>query len=381
VGRYGPQGGGPQATGNLVLVPGGFDGGDVVAYDAATGVERWRYTGTSSAFIRSVGPDSVVVAPQYGSLTVLDLASGRERWHLTLPGDASASVATISDGRIFAGVSYPAAGSTSPPAVYALDFASGRVQWASVLDEEIELQWAPPVVAGDVVLVAGPPRSGAKVPTSYLYALDAGSGEIRWKGDLDSDGPGFHDQPPVVGGGLVYAKNTGGPPGQPRPLGVFAFDLRSGKEVWRRESRGPVLIAGVAHGLLLTVLGEDAVGLDARTGEERWRVPGGRGGPSSRAIRQGDVLYVLTESSTLAVDLPSGGLRWRMEIGCQQIPVLADGVLYVPGGRLVALDAGSGTPLWKADVPAQRGGTAQASTAHVVITTADGSLVAVPRGR
>lgn len=118
-------------AGDRAYPPNGFHSdGVVVALDAATGRERWRYVNGDGA-----GPRATIGAPvvagdlllladnKGGAFIALDRATGRERWRVTtgLEYGGPAQAPVVADG-----VAY---GTAQDTFVYAIDLASGRVLW------------------------------------------------------------------------------------------------------------------------------------------------------------------------------------------------------------------------------------------------------------
>jgi outer membrane protein assembly factor BamB len=186
-----------RAAGDLVVATTGFGGpsGRTGAYDARTGALRWSHRTGPNALVTAVGNGTVVVAPQYGPLIGLELATGRERWRFRLAADQGPESGTIDGDTLFVGTSFPTEGAVDPPVVYALDLASGRQRWRTVLDPGTDLQWAGPVVDGGQLLVADTLSHEGSAPTSHLHALDAATGRRRWKADLHAPTQGFFNAP------------------------------------------------------------------------------------------------------------------------------------------------------------------------------------------
>lgn len=184
---------------------------------------------------------------------------------------------------------------------------------------------------------------------------------------------GFHDQLPAVSDGMVFSVAT--------DAGLLAIDATTGERAWRRDaSRGLALLAGASNGQVVAVVDGQALGLDVRTGHERWRIPTAARWGTSWAMVRGDDLYVVEPSRTFAVELPSGRIRWDTAVGSRQIPALADGVLYLPGAdSIVALDTSTGTALWTGAVQSQQRRATPVAGGTVVVTATDGAMVAFPR--
>jgi alcohol dehydrogenase (cytochrome c) len=151
-------------------------------------------------------------------------------------------------------------------------------------------------------------------PDSYLIALDARTGALRWEvktGDYRI-GAG-HAHPPLVAEGKVFLGHAGGDNGAP---GRFrAFDAETGKLLWTVN----------------TAPGPDDPGYDTWTRREvpplggaPWNTVSydpdlrlvyfstGQPAPWSTALRgQGDALYTNT---VLAVDAQTGKIRWHFQL-------------------------------------------------------------------
>jgi outer membrane protein assembly factor BamB len=357
---------GPEAAGDLVVSATGHDEpARVRAFDAGTGQLRWTYRTGPNAFVRAVGGGWVIVAADYGPLIGLDLATGKQRWRFELASSQAAEYGTIAGDTLFIGTSFPSEGAVDPPVVYALDLATGRQRWRTVLDRGTDLQWAAPVVHGEQVLVADTLSHQGSAPTSHLYALDAGTGQLRWKADLHADQQGFFAEPPVVAGGLVYVATAS--------RRLLALEVDSGREVWRTS--GFPVIAGVRNGLVLAVLEDRLAALDAGSGVRRWEVPV-RGGGEHWPVLEGDTVYVASADDVIAVDATAGTTRWRVPLDpAVGPPVPAGGRLYVATrNRLLALDASSGRSLWTSARSRIANGPLAPSDS-VVVATADGTLL------
>jgi outer membrane protein assembly factor BamB len=363
-----PQGLTLAAAGDLVVTTTGFGGrsGRTRVYDARTGRLRWSHRTGPNAFVLAVGAGQVVVAPQYGPLVGLELATGRERWRFGLAEGQGPEAGTIAGDTLFVGTSFPVEGAVDPPVVYALDVATGRQRWRAVLDPGTDLQWGAPVLAGGLVLVADTLSHEGSAPASHLHALDAASGRPRWAADLHAPTQGFFAQRPVVDGDLVYLPTASGM--------LLAVDTRSGREVWRDQSGFPVL-AGVRAGRVIALVDGAVAAFDAATGTRRWRTPVGTGAGEPWAVLDGDAVLVAVGGALVAVDAATGAARWRAAVGqAAGPPVVAGERVYVATrDRLVAVDRTSGREVWRS--ARLRPGSAPVVTPdRVVVPGRDGTL-------
>jgi outer membrane protein assembly factor BamB len=247
--------------------------------------------------------------------------------------------------------------------------------------------------------------SDAKLPTQWNVSE---SQNVAWKADLPGRGP---SSPIVVGDRVVVTCSDG--PLQEKLL-VVCFDAKSGKQLWRRQfwatgrtyshpdsanaaptpaSDGKRIFAfyssndlaclsldgdllwfrGLAYDypkagndvgmasspvvvddtvvVQVENLGDSfAAGIDAATGETRWRLPRKASmnwtSPALFRTPQGKQVVMLQSPGLLSAHDPKTGEQvWQFEAECQTIPtaVGTDGRVYVPAKGLTALDLADGT--------------------------------------
>ncbi|MGH2615152.1 MAG: sigma-70 family RNA polymerase sigma factor [Thermomicrobiales bacterium] len=187
-----------------------------------------------------------------------------------------------------------------------------------------------------------------------FHAIDAASGEQRWR--IQTDNVGGVMATPVVAGGLIYEITFNGPV----PNRLYAFDAATGDERWRMEvPQEFVSIAGAAGG---TVYAGSAAGvlfaLDAATGTERWRFAADDIVDTGPGI-VGDTVYIVSQDRHVyALDAANGAERWRFPIDGSSSwgPVASGGVLYLGDvfGNVYAI-AGSEGDLGGQTLPAPAG--------------------------
>jgi len=237
--------------------------GLVVGVDAATGKERWRFTGSGSSESSLLIVGRLMYLGSWdGSVYAVDVRTRRVRWKTATDGEIDSSPA-YSDGTVFIG--------TNGGSVYALDARTGAVRWQgrsySHFPRGREYFYATPSVAYGRVFAGNTDgwvyaygaktghllwaqRAGTYVYTapavwnetvyvgSYdgkVYAFDAGTGRLRWT--YESTGS-IHGAPTVMNG-LIYfsacgtcGTRTGVRYAKRGPSGTFALDARTGKLVW-----------------------------------------------------------------------------------------------------------------------------------------------------
>ena len=237
-----------------------------------------------------------------GDVHAVDVSSGRVRWVTHIAGPAYFeqinSSPTIVGRRVFV--------STGTGTVVALDRATGKQLWSTVVDDapDTDLFSSPVVVGSTVVIgVASVQLAFALNPYTFygnVVALDARSGRIRWRTWVQRpgfDGPGgsvWSSAAVDPALGLLYI-GTGQAyeaPAGPSTDSLLALRLLDGRVRWRRQftsgdifnffdqSKGRDYDIGASPNLF-DINGQRVVGVgdkgghyevfDARTGKPVWR--------------------------------------------------------------------------------------------------------------
>ena len=236
--------------------------GLIVAIDAASGEELWRYAGAPTESSLLLIGRLLYFGGWDGKVYALDIKTQKVRWATETDAEIDSSAA-FANGTVYIG--------TNGGSVYALDDRTGAVRWRSQSYSHFprgrEYFYATPTLAYGRVFIgntdgtlyafgartgnllwaqqAGPyVYSAAAVwnETVYvgsydgkMYAFDAATGRLRWT----ADSPGSIHGAPTVMDGLVYFSVCGncGRKGvrgtkQGRP-GTFAISAETGRLVWR----------------------------------------------------------------------------------------------------------------------------------------------------
>ncbi len=230
------------------------NGESLYALDATDGDRGWE-VGIGDANGGVVVDDTVVAAYRLG-VAGFDATDGTARWR------ASA--------RSLAGVAGDAVVVVGQSTMKALAVADGAERWAFTPSAEPSTA----TVVGETVYV--------NADDGALHAVDAGSGEERWRASVG--GKGY--RPPAVADDSVYAAGDD----------LVALDAATGDERWRYDAGDHARFAASADGAYVTV-GESlqALGPD---GDERWRYDAG-GRPTRPVVGAGGV-YVGDRRGTLA---------------------------------------------------------------------------------
>jgi outer membrane protein assembly factor BamB len=235
----------------------------------------------------------------------------------------------------------------------------------------------------------------------HLYALDAATGRERWKVPFATNRAPCASLPIVSDGSIYLTGNADAVPGDAaKPAGyyLFALDAKTGQERWRYRAQAPYVHAGVCLGQPIVTADTIFATGEARlyavqraTGRDRWapvevrRPVDGR----ERAVEvrglvdAGPVVIGMTSGYLIGFEKNSGRTAW--EIPGQYRDTwpsmgVSGNVLYfqgsptikpapAAGGTLHALDLDSRRILWSFSRP-----TAEPNWPFGFVTPVDGGL-------
>jgi eukaryotic-like serine/threonine-protein kinase len=296
----------------------GSDDNNLYAVDAESGRQKWKYaTQGPVPSSPAIAGGMVYFASYDGKFYALNADTGRLKWKFTTAGerrfeakgihglqpknqtipdpwDVYLSSPVVVDGAVYFG--------SGDGNLYALDARSGDLRWK--------------FQTGDVVHASPAYDSGTLYVgswDSYLYAVDAATGHEKWR-FKGGDDPLTHNQvgfqsSPVVAGGLVYSGC--------RDSNVYAIDAATGKEKWRfnNEMSWVITTPAVAKGKVFFATSDSSLFhmIDAATGKSAVRQQLKAYVFSSPSVA-GDVAYLgVLNGSLEARDLNTGELLWEFQ--------------------------------------------------------------------
>lgn len=250
--------------------------------------------------------------------------------------------------------------------------------WDRELGDGVEQYYSRlrPVVGYDLLFAAN--RQG------LVQAMQPDTGKVVWKQDfatysdegwlsglsrLWSDGTSAK----IAGGlSLAYEKLFfGSEDGQ-----VFALDAKSGEQKWRVSVRGEVLSTPVTDsGMVLVHIGSGVlVALDAESGEEKWSfeaevpplslrgisAPAAANGGAIVGTASGKLVVNIIESGQTAweqpIAAPSGATELERIVDIDSQPLILGGTIFVISydGTLAAVELRSGRVIWKREYQSYR---------------------------
>lgn len=313
-------------AGTTILAGNQTNRGGLFAVDLVTGKLKWNHrpifsTGTASVSTPPAVSGDIVITPYAaaypGAVIAVSLATGKELWRGPDPAQGAAAA-------VNAGLAYILGKNGT---LYALEAATGREKWKVALSAKRAGCASRPIVRDDTVYLTGSadalPGDAAKPAGNYLFALDAKTGEERWR---------YRAEAPYVHQGVCL--------GQP----VVTADTVFG--------------AGEAH----------LYAVQRTTGRDRWKPIEVRRAVEGREraveifslVDAGSVLIGMTPGFLIAFDKDSGRTAWELAGQYRDrapSTAVAGNVLYfqgspqsrpapAPGGTLYALDLDTHTILW-----------------------------------
>ena len=222
---------GQQATDRLVYAV--SEAGELVAFSAATGEKQWGFEFPNSDVInQKAGPplvwNGIVYLNARERLYAVDAATGDLEWVFEGGIDGATAPPTINDGTVYivnntgVGTALREQGDLDSMGVtylYALDAETGEQRWRTG-SEMLSIPCRAPLVYDGIVFVLGGTLIGGTVS-----AYDAGTGEQRWGrvspyGDLDLRVPRYG---PVEVDGVIYVMGA--------MSGILGLDPETGERI------------------------------------------------------------------------------------------------------------------------------------------------------
>ncbi len=222
------------------------------------------------------------------------------------------------------------------------------------------------------VITLPPPSATPEWPQAGGVATHVG-GHIAvagfnpaWRADV-GEGGGYRRKltaSPVVGGGRVYCMDS--------DAVVTAFDVDTGKRVWRAETQaeddrstnvggGLAVIGGT---VFVTTGRADMLALDALAGKARWRKSLGSPARSAPTVSGGRVFATTIDDRLVALTAETGEREWQYQASSvattllsQSAPAVADGFVVAGfgSGDLAAVREETGALAWTDSLASARG--------------------------
>ena len=315
----------PIVQGNTVLVVltdyGQGDQGGVVALAADTGALLWRHT-TPSPVVNNVAVDGavVVVALSDGELRGLELTSGALLWQFALKQGLTARVSSLwAAPTVHRGIVYIA----TPGRLVGLRTVDGAVVWDKLMatDNDTWLGSRAAVLIDESRAIVNLSRRQG------MLAFDIATGRTVWRNESSAT-VAINASPLATARGFVVVNSSGE---------VSLMRSSDGATLWSRSVTtdgfdwGYSVMASptvIDDTLVVPTLWGDLVALDLLSGNELWRYRAAPGllnfahyrgdftGFTSAVAANGKVLWVAQGAGTLAaLDGATGAQLWQSKLG------------------------------------------------------------------
>lgn len=195
------------------------------------------------------------------------------------------------------------------------------------------------------------------VPAKLVELKGSMAVRTAWKLDIGRANDNMFT-PALVGNTLIVAGGEGA---------IARVDAASGKELWRIKT-DKALTAGVGtDGSIIAVGGaKGAVLAFDMDGKELWTAQASSEVLSSPAVGKGVVVVRSVDNRIIGLDAKTGQQKWTVQRPVQPLTLrLAPGMVVVgddvivaqPGGKLLRMDLATGAPKWELSVGEARGAT------------------------
>jgi outer membrane protein assembly factor BamB len=303
----------------------GSASGTFYALRATDGHIRWKKPIGSVACAPLVDRGFLYIATSDGFVIAVDAQTGQEKWRYQSRGAIEQTPEASGDYIIF---------SNEADQVVALDATSGKFKWQykSETPEEYTLRGhAGVTIDGDLIYTG--------FSNGTLAALRKDTGSVAWSTSLKADAERFVDvdATPIVLGQLVYASSSSG--------GVYAIDKTTGLVRWRvpfydvsmpseTGNVGGLTTDGKALYVSVAELGTYAIDLQ---GNVLWRV-GARGGgePAAPVVFSDMLIYSLASAGLFIAERRTGKTLEYFDPGdgiSAQPTITGDGRMFVMSNR------------------------------------------------
>lgn len=229
--------------------------------------------------------------------------------------------------------------------LYAIDADTTTVRW-----ETVAVPSGLSSVTKDAVFV---------YDSAILRAYASGDGDDWWATVLPSDEYGTADWLRHIDGTLLLGMGEV----KTYTRQIVGIDAETGEERWRYEPDGGVRDVLFREDVIVAVESADTansavVRLDPGTGGEQWRYISDGVDPS--IVFVGEAIHLFDDGSVVALDPETGSMSWRSAVAGAMGEISVD--LHALGGTLVAetrdsgehsivtLDTATGDPGWEAEV-------------------------------
>jgi outer membrane protein assembly factor BamB len=329
--------------------------------------EAWHRTFDKTAFEATpvIVGGTIYIGDLDGAFHAIALDTGEVRWTFKADAGFPAAAAVSPDAALPLVVVGDAEGN-----VRALDHETGKVCWE--YQTEAEISGGPTIMAS-----TDGPRVLIGSQDATLSCLQLADGTAVWTHEI---GDQIRCSPTVAGGAVFVAGCDGS---------LHVIDATTGKETAAVPIDGPTGTTPAAHEgrMFFGTEGGIFYGIDIAPAREAWKTSAGVKGRAYRssAAIAGELAIVGSRGRAIeAFSRADGTQRWRHpmrgRVDASPLVVhLGDGdreaiIVGDSAGRIVAVDAATGAPIWEFDAGGDFVGGAAVANGRVVLASGDGTI-------
>jgi outer membrane protein assembly factor BamB len=323
----------PVVTGDTVIVSTSYN---TTALAASDGDIRWHADSGSDQVLPAIYDEAVYLF-SYAHVAAVDLPSGTQRWSFSTEDDVKLNyIPPVEAGDTV----YIGTGS----GLRGVDRTTGEEVWQFGGDQNLSVSSTVPIVFDDLIVFTAFSDS--------IRAVDIASREQSWAIDIPDSAY------LTAADGTLYAALRRGPDGDK----LLALDPRTGKIRWQATLDGinTRSVPTIAETTVYHAHGGGCIhAFAANTGDQIWQR---RVDPFAsvlqRPVLTGDILCIACNDHLVGVDTISGQQRWQTPIsgaGDPGVPLaVRDHTVYVGSedGCVYAIDADTGETIWQYDTDA-----------------------------
>ena len=273
----------------------------------------------------SSGPLGVYVGATDGTVIALNPTTGAVRWRHQFTCACPADVQAVANGLIYAGSSIPVGGTSTSTFLAALDASDGSVRWQLTTPGKGKFS---AVQSGVAYITSVAPND---LPTQHneMQARNATSGALLWHTQLSGTG----DIAATLAGNTIYLTSFDSSRYyyfEHRWTALYALDAANGAVRWQQSLGASDFIEAVANGRLYLnegvtdiVCGSNIVALDANDGSNLWAFPKEAATDCASFIgAEHTLVYGITsysnpasssrQSTLFALDVRDGSSAWQV---------------------------------------------------------------------
>jgi len=262
--------------------------GRILAFESATGQEKWRVATDKQSTQTAMTGKNVFYTNKTGVAVALDKDSGQEMWRSTISADnVRATVSTVAEGETM----YVLSGDTRiiSSSLTAIGATDGAVKWVHTVDDPMASMCAG---SGMVFLLSQ--TSGTHEQALFnLAAYDSNTGSVKWQSNIESDVPPVMN---YIDGRLYFGSISS------NGATLHGLDPATGIEQWscRPESRTSVPTAfAVKDGLVYLNDFSEIYAADAESGKIWWNVKAGGGLVVQPEVAGDSICFAYASGGTL----------------------------------------------------------------------------------